>query len=90
MEIKDFRERQKVCHFRPGDCVRLFDNEGTEQGLFLVCSAGPLTKALGSSGLYKADSQVFLVDLKTGIAQSLPHLSSRLLEQAKDAHIMLQ
>lgn len=90
MEILDFRDRQKVCHVCPGECVRLFSKDGEEQGLFLVCSAGELKSKLGSSGLYKADVPVFLVDLKTGVARDLPHLSSRLLEVVRDAKITLQ
>ena len=90
MEIIDFRDRQNTCHFRPGQCVRLFNESGEEQGIYLVCSVGELKAELGSSGLYKANVPVFLVNLNTGIAQSLPHLSSRFLEEAKDAKITIQ
>lgn len=90
MEIIDFRERPKVCHFRPGMCVRLFNEDGGEEGLYLVYSVGKLGGKLGSSGLYKADVPVFLVDQQTGIARELPHLSSRLLEEAKDTKITIQ
>ena len=90
MEIIDFRERQKACHVRPGQCVRLYSEDGIEQGLYLVCTTGKMRTDLGSSGLYKADFPVFLVDLQTGIARDMPHLSSRLLDVAKDAKITIQ
>jgi hypothetical protein len=90
MRINDFRDGKiKCCHARPGQAVRLYDNEGNCLGLFLVCSAGILERELGSSGLYKADKPVFLVDLKTGVARDFPHLSSRLIEVAEDASVTL-
>ena len=90
MEILDFRERKKVCHFRPGECVRLYNKDGEDQGLHMVCSVGKLTMKLDSSGLYKADVPIFLIDLKTGVARDLPHLSSRQLEAVPAAKIVLQ
>lgn len=86
MKIEDMRQhdRDKTCHLRPGDCVFLYNNKGEQiPGLFIVCSAGKIGKELGSSGLYSADVPVFLVNLETGEACSLPHLSSRLTERVK-------
>lgn len=91
MKVCDFRkELIKTCHIRPGDVVYAYNEQGEEQGLFLVCSAGELTRTLGSMGLYKADKPVFLVDVRTGIAKDLPHLSAKRIKLAKEAYICLQ
>lgn len=86
MKIEDMRQhdRDKTCHLRPGDCVFLYGKDGQQiPGLFIVCSAGKMKTELGSSGLYSADVPVFLVNLETGEARDLPHLSSRLTERVK-------
>ena len=86
MKIEDLRQhdREKTCHLRPGDCVFIYGRDGNQiPGVFLVCSAGTIKASLGSSGLYRADVPVFLVNLETGEARDLPHLSSRLTEKVK-------
>lgn len=86
MKIEDMRQhdRDKTCHLRPGDCVFLYGKDGQQiPGLFIVCSAGKMKTELGSCGLYGADVPVFLVNLETGEARDLPHLSSRLTERVK-------
>ena len=86
MKVEDLRqfERDKTCHLRPGDTVFIYGKDGCQiPGLYLVCSAGPIKAQLGSSGLYRADVPVFLVNLETGEARDLPHLSSRLTEKVK-------
>lgn len=71
----------KTCHVRPGDCIRLYDNNGEPIGTYIVASAAELKSELGSSGLYNANTQVFLVSLTNGLARPLPHLSARLCEK---------
>lgn len=91
MKIIDFRtNKTKVCHSRPGDCVRVFDNTtGADLGLFIICSAGKLEAQLSSSGLYKADKPIFMVSLSTGEALMLPHLSSKTIEIMRDVSVII-
>ena len=66
----------KVCFAKPGDVIELPDEPGT---LYLVCcyDLGQPRNPLASNGLYSDFNPHFLVELVTGQARKLPHLSSR-------------
>jgi hypothetical protein len=66
----------KVCFARAGDVLELPEEPGELQ---LVCcfDMGKPYKPLASNGLYSNENPHFLVNLKTGMAQPMPHLSSR-------------
>lgn len=74
----------KLCHARPGDVVRIPSDEGigADQSHYLIAVA---TTAKGkramregmSHGLYDEQRPLFLVDLASGEARAMPHLSSR-------------
>ena len=66
----------KLCHARPGDVIR------TSPGgpLHLVCLydlSRPRLCDPKSNGLYSEENPVFAVNLETGLASPLPHLSSK-------------
>ncbi len=86
--IKD--RRPKICFAKAGDVVRItFD--GTDYGAlnpapFLVCVNSGISGAKGKrcqvqknamAGLYSDERNHFLVNLETGEACAMPHLSSR-------------
>lgn len=81
MQVIDIR-LPKLCHAKPGDCVRLPDRDGNlTDELFMVC-AFPVkgkraARPLISHGLYDDERPLFLVSLETGLAREMPHLSSR-------------
>lgn len=78
----------KVCHARPGDCVRVYDDEGNVRGLYMVCSVGKLEKKLGLAGLCDAgDTTIVMVNLQTGVLEDLPHLSKLAFERMPNAFI---
>ncbi len=73
----------KLCHARPGDIVML---DPTSSTYYMVCKVDDnpenkrvvgTRKTLQSAGLYNEDSPLFLVNIKTGVARSMKHLSSR-------------
>ena len=65
----------KVCFAKAGDVIELPDEPGTR---YLVCryDIGRPNPALASNGLYSNENPHFLVELVTGQARSMPHLSS--------------
>lgn len=74
----------KLCHARSGDVVRLRNLEtgDIESDLLIVCVDGTSNeRALrpgAPHGLYDEQRPLFLVDLATGKAQKMPHLSKRI------------
>lgn len=84
--MKIFRKEPKpikMCHARPGDIIQKLnsDLEPTD-GLFVVGvfpAPNRAPRKLGGMGLYNEDQPLFLVNLETGEAGPLPHLSSRVV-----------
>lgn len=72
----------KLCHATPGDVVHLFDSNLVEDPAYYLVTAfnepkkRPAPKHSGS-GLYTDERDIWLVDLETGLAKPMPHLSSR-------------
>jgi hypothetical protein len=66
-------QHPKVCFRKPGDVIEI---GGT---LFLVCryDLGRPNNPLASNGLYSNENPHFLVDLVTGQARPMLHLSAR-------------
>lgn len=83
----------KLCHARPGDAVRLVDPNTGEptSDLFIVSVDGTHTGRPARPnmlhGLYDDQRPLFLVNLSTGKAERMPHLSSR-VEIVRDARIV--
>lgn len=73
----------KLCHAKPGDLVQLVDSMLglTTKPILLIAKAGTGEPAKGREpqGLYADGRDLLLVDLETGLASALPHLSSRVL-----------
>lgn len=74
----------KLCHARPGDVVRIPADEGigADPALYLVAvsTAHKDKRAMRSNmshGLYDEERPLFLVNVETGEARAMPHLSSR-------------
>jgi len=78
----------KLCHFKPGDVVQLPNGENGEltDELYLICFLPKPTnhrqrrkQAVATGfGLYGFDAgELFIVNLETGEARGMPHLSSR-------------
>lgn len=84
----------KLCHARPGDAIRLLDEDGnpTEQ-VFIVCVVNQKGKRHMRTnvphGLYDEERPLFIVDLATGQATSMPHLSSR-VEILRNATVTIE
>lgn len=86
----------KLCHARPGDVIRMGDTtvsghptgEGESQ-LYLVCrhDVGKQKMREVSHGLYDESNPIFLVNLTTGEARPMPHLSSR-VEIVRDVQVV--
>lgn len=75
-------ELPKLCHARPGELVRLPGDDGRPSGpLYLVCAAEVkgrrALRECMTHGLYDDERPLFLVDIETGAATPMPHLSSR-------------
>ncbi|MER1940483.1 hypothetical protein ABS755_07215 [Castellaniella sp. FW104-16D08] len=73
----------KLCHARPGDVIRVTDDTGKPTDtLFLVAVFNaPGKRAMRDNmmqGLYDEERPLFMVNLETGEARPLPHLSSRI------------
>ena len=74
----------KVCHAKPGDIIQLLEDDGEPgKGLYMVCiywregqkkSRKPLN---GLNGLYNIEQPLFLVNIETGEAKNMIHLSER-------------
>lgn len=87
----------KMCHARPGDVIRLASGPDVEQTdplymlIVLPHDAAtlpvPVTDKVHTDGLYSDPRPLALVNLETGIARKLPHLSSR-VEILRDATIL--
>lgn len=72
----------KLCHARPGDVIRVpYEHGGEGSTLYLVSVFNtPGKRPLRSNamnGLYDDERPLFMVNLSTGEARPLPHLSSR-------------
>lgn len=83
----------KVCLFAPGDCLRLLNKDGTVgKKLFMVCrhTIDPKKRApIGASnGLYSEENPLFLVNLESGEAHAMPHLSAKAV-RVDDAYIVV-
>lgn len=83
----------KLCHARPGDAVRLVSAETGEptDDLFIVSvdstSPGRPARQGMPHGLYDDQRPLFLVNLETGLAVRMPHLSSR-VEIVREARVV--
>lgn len=82
----------KLCHANPGDVIRIGDKDGIIQSdIYLVCAFNQEGKRAArktiSNGLYDDERPLFMVNLITGEAKPLPHLSSR-VEIVKDIAIV--
>jgi hypothetical protein len=73
----------KICHARVGQQVRLPDTQTgvIQPEVFMVVAklergCRPAREGM-SQGLYDDERQLMLVSMETGIARSMPHLSSR-------------
>lgn len=84
----------KLCFAKPGACVQLFNSSTGEidNDLYIVCVFNQSGKrpapALASNGLYSDERPLFLVNLCSGEAIPMPHLSSR-IQLIKDAHVVV-
>lgn len=73
----------KTCFARAGEIICLVDEKGNViDDPFLVCvltldSIAP-KKIVASNGLYSAEEDYYLVNLRTGLPRKMPHLSSRI------------
>ena len=71
----------KLCHVRPGECIRIpFNESELSVDLYLVCihDCGEKRARRGRpEGLFDEGNDLFLVNLRTGEAVKMPHLSSR-------------
>ena len=66
-------QHPKICFAHPGDVLEI------DGSLFLVCryDIGKPNNQLTSNGLYSNENPHFLVDLESGQARPMPHLSTR-------------
>jgi len=67
----------KICHIKAGEVIML---PGLGPTLFMLCRHNiGKNKAhnMAGNGLYSEENPVFLIDLATGEASAVPHLSSR-------------
>lgn len=84
----------KLCIMKPGDVIEIHPNGGhsCEPGIYLVCvfevKGKRAARPLMSHGLYDDERPMFLVNLRTGAAVPMPHLSSR-VEPIRDARIII-
>lgn len=85
MKVVDTR-LPKLCFAKPGDVISI-DNE-----IFMVCvmniKAARAAPLLASNGLYSEERPLFLVNVASGVAVQMPHLSSR-VEILHDATIVI-
>lgn len=85
MNVVDTR-LPKLCHAPVGGVVQIDDD------YFIVCAFNPGNKRSArpgmSQGLYDDERDLFLVNLRTGEAVKMPHLSSR-VEIVRDASVVL-
>lgn len=94
MKIAQFpASTPKVCLFSPGDCLRLINRDGTVgKKLFMVCrrTLDPEKRApIGASnGPYSEENPLFLINLESGEAHPMPHLSSRAV-RVEDAYVVV-
>lgn len=80
----------KLCHARVGSVVSIQNEISLEPEFYLVCVVPKSRKVnnkpawRGGFGLYSEEKPLFLVNLQTGEALEMPHLSSRveILEKA--------
>lgn len=81
MNMKDMR-KPKLCHAEIGGLVQLLDdNFNPLPDMYLVCSCNGAVvhKKFEMYGLYSQKEPLFLVNIRTGEAQKMPHLSSRVV-----------
>lgn len=80
------RKQPKLCSVKVGDVVRLPKNDGTDlpddAPIYMVCvdktSGARAGRSDLSIGLYDEKRPLFLVDLRSGEATKMPHLSTRI------------
>src|SRR5690242_4944253 len=66
----------KLCHATPGQIIRVPEMEGK----FMVCVVNIKNKRAArniSKGLYDDERPLFIVNIETGEALAMPHLSTR-------------
>lgn len=75
----------KLCHARPGDVIEVRPNsiDKTEPGMYIVAvaeqkGARPMRSRM-PHGLYDEERPLFLVNVQSGAAVAMPHLSSRVV-----------
>jgi len=81
MNLRDMR-KPKLCHAEIGGLVQLLDdNFNPLPDMYLVCSCNGAVvhKKFEMYGLYSQKEPLFLVNIRTGEAQKMPHLSSRVV-----------
>lgn len=76
--------RTKLCHLKPGDTVRLLGSKlQQKEEVYVVAVFNEpgkhAARPLMSHGLYDEERPLFLVNLDTGEAIRMPHLSSLVL-----------
>lgn len=74
----------KLCHCNVGDVIQIIDENGQVQpGYYLITALYGKGKRPArpnmTHGLYDDQRYLFAVNLKTGEARELPHLSSKIL-----------
>jgi len=78
--------KPKLCHFLPGDVIQLVEQNADQTvlpGIYVVaCFSAQSEKATrrashAMNGLYSFEDPLFLVNVETGEAIKMPHLSSR-------------
>ncbi len=72
----------KLCSARPGDAIRLLDAAGAElPDTYIIAvmeqKGRRAMRPNRTEGLYDEERPLFMVNLETGQAEALPHLSSR-------------
>lgn len=82
MKIREVeRNFDKLCHARPGEVVQLvgpmMDITSPPMLLIAVANSGAPLAGHEPQGLYADGRHLMLVDLATGEAIKMPHLSSR-------------
>lgn len=93
MKVVD-TSKPKLCHAMPGDCVQLLaENAEILPQLYMVC-VNPLNPQnrpapkFAMNGLYSDERPLFLVNMETGQAAKMPHLSERVII-VRDAELVV-
>lgn len=88
MKIREVeRNFTKLCHAKPGDVVQLvgplMEVSSPPMLLAAVANSGVPAQGHEPQGLYAEGRHLMLVDLATGEAMKMPHLSSRAVIYSK-------